>query len=286
MQALKEKFEASAHLKLSKNKGITWSLQAESKDVTDSVKNKDADMEDSNCARPVSDLDQGTPAVSQGSRHRHATKVARLSEHLKEQERIAASNNAIADALEDLESTVHEAPDTIVPTLPIVSTAPLTTPERDVGSTRGSFITGFTAVHRNTLNRGSASLPSNVTPSLATTDLLSGILLITNSAARPAGQSTLNPTHYATAPHGNVPKNGCGDDFVDRMYSLLHKIAPGSKGYFWFLQVGFKYLDNNDSRTTLLLGMLALMEILPGAIDGFKLHPLDETLTLLFLTSN
>jgi hypothetical protein len=239
VQALKEKFEASSHLMLSNNKGVTWSLQVESKDVADSVRNKDADMEDSNCARPISDLDQGTPAVSRGSRHRHATKVARLSEHLKEQERIAASNKAIANAHEDLESTVHEAPDAMVPTPTIVSTAPLTTSEHDAGSTRESFIEDLAAVHWDTRNRVSASLPSDVTPSLATTDSLSGILSVTNSAAHPAGQSTLNPTHYATAPHGNVPKNECGDDFVDRMYSLLHKIAPGSKGYFWFLQVGF-----------------------------------------------
>jgi hypothetical protein len=110
--------------------------------------------------------------------------------------------------------------------------------------------------------------------------------LVTNSAARPAGQSTLNPTHYATAPHGNVPEYECGENFVGRMYSLLHKIAPGSKVFFWFLQVGFKYLDDNDSRMTFLLGMSALMEILPGTIDGFELHPLDETSTLPFLTSN
>jgi hypothetical protein len=46
----------------------------------------------------------------------------------------------------------------------------------------------------------------------------------------------------------------------------------------------FKYVDDNDNKTTLLLRLTALMEILPGVIDGFKLHPLSETSTLPVLT--
>jgi hypothetical protein len=224
VQTLKEKFEASAHLKLSNNKGITWSLQTESKDVADSVRNKDADMEDSNCARPVSDMDQGTPAVNQGSRHRHATKVARLFKHLKEQERIAASNKAIADALEDLESTVHEAPDAMVPTPPtpgLVSTAPLTTPEHDAGSTRGSFITDLTAVHWDTRNRGSASLSSNATPSLATMDSLSGISSVTNSAACPAGLAVAAPLLRGSRKFLLPPS--WGRQFINKLHNIVHK---------------------------------------------------------------
>jgi hypothetical protein len=47
----------------------------------------------------------------------------------------------------------------------------------------------------------------------------------------------------------------------------------------------FKYVDDNNNKTTLVLGLTALMEILPGVIDGFELHPLSETSTLPVLTS-
>jgi hypothetical protein len=47
----------------------------------------------------------------------------------------------------------------------------------------------------------------------------------------------------------------------------------------------FKYVDDNNNKTTILLGLTALMEILPGVIDGFELHPLSETSTLPVLTS-
>ncbi len=241
-QALKEKFEASTHLKLSNNKSVTWSLQMESKDVADSVRNKDADMEDSNCARPVSDLDQGTPVVNQGSRHRHATKVARLSEHLKEQERIAASNKAITDALEDLESMVHEAPDATVPTPPtpgLVSTVTLTAPERDGGSTRGSFITDLAAVHWNKRDRGSASLPSNVTPSLATTDSLSGILSVTNSTARPAGLAVAASLLRGSKKFLLPPSWGW--QFINKLHNIVHKQ--------WIYRNSFIYYQGADGLT-------------------------------------
>jgi hypothetical protein len=70
------------------------------------------------------------------------------------------------------------------------------------------------------------------------------------------------------------------------MFLLSHRIAPGNKGHFWFLQVGTKYLDNQDARTTMLLGLLLLIDILPNAIDGFAMHPLDEASLLPPLTNN
>ncbi len=71
----------------------------------------------------------------------------------------------------------------------------------------------------------------------------------------------------------------------DNIFLVSHRIVPGSAGHFWFLNIGFKYVDDNDNKTTLLLGLTALMEILPGVIDGFELHPLNETSTLPVLTS-
>jgi hypothetical protein len=70
------------------------------------------------------------------------------------------------------------------------------------------------------------------------------------------------------------------------MFSMSHRTAPGSSGHFWFLQVGFNYLEDNDSKTTMLLGLSLLMDILPNAIDGFALHPLEPDSTLPALTNN
>jgi hypothetical protein len=70
------------------------------------------------------------------------------------------------------------------------------------------------------------------------------------------------------------------------MFSMSHRIAPGSKGHFWFLQVGIKYLKDQDSKTTMLLGLASLMDILSDAIDRFAVHPLDESSSLPPLTSN
>jgi hypothetical protein len=67
---------------------------------------------------------------------------------------------------------------------------------------------------------------------------------------------------------------------------MSHRITPGSSGHFWFLQVGFKYLEDNDSKTTMLLGLMLLMNILPDAIDGSALYPLEPDSTLLALTNN
>jgi hypothetical protein len=70
------------------------------------------------------------------------------------------------------------------------------------------------------------------------------------------------------------------------MFLMLHRIAPGRKGHFWFLLVGIKYLNNQEARTTMLLGVLLLMDILPDAIDGYAMHPLDESSFLVPLTNN
>jgi hypothetical protein len=63
-------------------------------------------------------------------------------------------------------------------------------------------------------------------------------------------------------------------------------MVPGSCRYFWFLQLGINYLLNQDSKTTMLLGLSTLMDILPNAINEFKLHPQEEASTLPALTNN
>jgi hypothetical protein len=67
---------------------------------------------------------------------------------------------------------------------------------------------------------------------------------------------------------------------------MSHMIAPRSKGHFLFLQVGIKYLKDQDLKTTMLLGLVSLMGILPDAINGFAMHPLGKSSSLPLLTSN
>jgi hypothetical protein len=70
------------------------------------------------------------------------------------------------------------------------------------------------------------------------------------------------------------------------MLLMSHRIAPGSKGHFLFLQVGSKYLEDQDLKTTMLLGLASLMDIFPNAIGGFAVHPLDKSSSHPPLTSN
>ncbi len=70
------------------------------------------------------------------------------------------------------------------------------------------------------------------------------------------------------------------------MFSMAHRTVLDSLGHFWFLQVGINYCPDQDSKTTMLPGLSALMGILPDAIDGFELHPLEEASTLPILTDN
>jgi hypothetical protein len=64
------------------------------------------------------------------------------------------------------------------------------------------------------------------------------------------------------------------------MFLVAHCTVLGSSGHFWFFQVMITYLPDQDSKTTMLLGLSALMDILSDAINGFKLHPLKESSTL------
>ncbi len=107
------------------------------------------------------------------------------------------------------------------------------------------------------------------------------------SATTPDRPSALIPLNYPVPPRNQVPTvNQDNTAHGESMFLLSHRIAPVSKGHFWFLQVGIKYLDDQDARTTMLLGLLLLMDILPNVIDGFAMHPLDEASLLPPLTNN
>jgi hypothetical protein len=100
------------------------------------------------------------------------------------------------------------------------------------------------------------------------------------------GTLALHPTRYSLLPHNEAPPNET-DTIPDRtMFSMAHRVKQGSTGVTWFLQLGIDFNDEHDSRTTMLLGLSATMEILKNTIDGFVLHPLDDTSLLPPLTSN
>ena len=72
----------------------------------------------------------------------------------------------------------------------------------------------------------------------------------------------------------------------ETMFSMSHRTLPGSPGQSWFFTAGFTYTEDHTAKQTMLFGLSALMDILPKAIDGFNLHPLDKSSTLPPLTNN
>jgi hypothetical protein len=108
-----------------------------------------------------------------------------------------------------------------------------------------------------------------------------------DGATTPDWPSALIPPNYPVPLRNQVP-TVYQDNTAhgESTFLLSHRIAPGSKGHFWFLQVGIKYLDDQDARTTMLLGLSSLMNILPDAINGFAMHPLDKASLLPPLTNN
>jgi hypothetical protein len=102
----------------------------------------------------------------------------------------------------------------------------------------------------------------------------------------PERTSALNPLRYAPVPHNHLLVNEVDKSPAPNMFSIAHWIVPGSLGHFCFLQVGINYLEDQDSKTTMLLGLSTLIDILAGGIIGFELHPLDEKLSLPCLSTN
>jgi hypothetical protein len=92
---------------------------------------------------------------------------------------------------------------------------------------------------------------------------------------------------YLLVPHGSLPANKDTEGRDDEdMFSMAHRTTPGAAGHFWFLSAGFEFIKAADSRTTMLAGMSALMEIFSGIITDFQVFPINPESTLLVLTSN
>jgi hypothetical protein len=160
----------------------------------------------------------------------------------------------------------------------------------------GSSIPAATGLHtsrvmvriRSTLVTDLATLRQDAQSCASSVDLVSGLTEGTwAGATTPNRPSALIPPNYPVPPRNQVPTvDQDNTAHGESMFLLSYRIAPGSKGHFWFLQIGIKYLEDQDARTTMLLGLLLLMDILLDAIDGFAMHPLDKASLLPPLTNN
>ncbi len=141
------------------------------------------------------------------------------------------------------------------------------TPVRQVSLTR-TLASDLATFRQDILSRSSAR-PLDAALSLSTADsLVSGLLSLTPSAVEQG--SALNASNYTSVPHNCLPVNEVDDSPVQNMFYMAQRMTPGSRGHFWLLQVGINYFSDQDSKTTMLLGSSALMDILPNAIYGFE----------------
>jgi hypothetical protein len=101
-----------------------------------------------------------------------------------------------------------------------------------------------------------------------------------------SGRSSLNASKYPLVLHGQLPVNKCRDEHQADMFSMDHWIDLGAKGNFWYLFVGIDYIEDKDSKGTMLLGMSSILKMFPHMISGFELHLLNPYSTLPFPTSN
>ncbi len=97
-----------------------------------------------------------------------------------------------------------------------------------------------------------------------------------------SGSMTLQALGGVNLPCGWYPIRGQLSSTGGQEHTHTH--IPGSAGAFWFLQVSFEILPDQDNQSTLLLIMASLLEILSSVIKGFELHPLDPKSTLPPLT--
>jgi hypothetical protein len=204
---------------------------------------------------------------------------AQLNGQLKEQERITNTVNALAASLQD--SARPPGQPTSATSLELIPVGQATQVYQGILNLLASDL----ATLRQDLQLCLPAMPTGATPSLPTADLFaSGLSSLTSQAVEQA--SALNASQYSSVPHNHLPENEVDDFSGHDMFSMAHRTVPGSSGHFWFLQIRINYLPNQDLKTTMLLGLSALMDILPDAINGFELHPLEEASTLPILTNN
>jgi hypothetical protein len=268
MQGRKEKFDNAAKLTVAKEKGVCWSSHEPA--VATLQPNNSMAMADT-----LYELCGGTipKALKCGSNSRRAAAVENLTSQLNEQDKVAALVTALATSLQQhkvragiyedsLDSTAQVPATGEVGSEPQTSASPTL---QDVTPTRSGLFSDLAIIrHKNVVQ---ASL----------IDSVSGMSLVTLTAMAQDCVSALNPSNYPSTPHNCVPANKVDKTARKTSMNLLsHQISLGSIEHFWYLQFGIKFLEDQDSKTTMLLGLSSLMNILPEAINGFALHPLDE----------
>jgi hypothetical protein len=142
---------------------------------------EDVEMEDTEPTPPILGVQQVPLVVRWGSKHRLATKAAKLTKQLKDQEKIAVDTAAFALALKERGRIVNDqllqdnTPEVSDPSTPVPNPAtPVSTSSVQGGSvSRTNFFSDLAAVHRDVCGQVSNTPPSDVTPSLSATDSLS-----------------------------------------------------------------------------------------------------------------
>jgi hypothetical protein len=273
-------FATAQHKSVPPEKEVTWSPQ----EAVCWSKTLDAEMED------IPAVPIPLAAVKRGSAFCNANKQEKLTAQLQEQEWLAAAASALALSLHNKEKVVELLPAQALATLPAAT--------QDIGSifaasagkavlphngnpVKSSLFYDLRTLRQDAWVRGS---PVKISLPFSAANLSSGLSLFTSPT--PNRPSDLNSLNYSSTPHNPLPQNEVDETQGTSMFSMSHRTALGSSGHFWFLQVGFKYMEDNDSKTTMLLGLSLLNDILPDAIDGFALHPLELDSTLPALTNN
>jgi hypothetical protein len=230
-----------------------------------------------------------TPVVSvRGAKYMQPSNLEKLKTQLDEQVRLAAMASALAILLRNqvADAELDQASEGKIPHQDHA--------ESISRAAEGGAPPGITrSVQGNTPVRSSligdlASLRHKAMLCASSVDLVLGLSLITTIRAMASNcVSALTATNYPSVPHIQLLENKVEDKILGlSMFSPSHRTAPGSRGHFWFLQVSIWYLEDQDSKTTMLLRLSSLMNILPNAIGGFALHPLDTNSFLPALTNN
>jgi hypothetical protein len=223
-----------------------------------------------------------------GAKYRRPSNLDKLRTQLDEQVPLAAKASALAISLQNqfVDSEMDQASEGKIPPyqdpVVLISRAGEGWPSLGVASS----VQGNAPV-RSSLFGDPTALLHEATVHASLADSVSGLSSITTMGAMASHcVFVLSATNYPSVPHNQLPENKVEDTVLgSSMFSLSHRTAPGSRGHFWFLQVGIWYLKYQDSKMTMLLGLSSLMIILAGAIDGFALHPLDVNSSL-FATNN
>ena len=270
MKARADKYAAAAKLKVATEKGVTWTIQPPTGIETNLT--EDSNMEEEVSVSRAPSYTTPPPGIMT-----RRSNIGDLTSQLNKQEQIAAA--ATAQALM-LRSQVNDSR----------GVAKISSQLESQAETRGVDTTPLTGLIR-TPTRIALAADLGVLRNVASNDSTSGISSLTQQgSALQDLSSALNRSKYAGTPHNTIPANDAdapGTASTEgNMYSMQHRVLPGATGHIWILQVGFAYLAEHDSKSTLLYGLSSIMDILPNAVADFKLHPLDDGSTLPFLTNN